>query len=206
MHWTANVENHGKPEEALSRSAPTRRIENRTTLAYLVPLMAETGQIPKSEVWRVASNILNRSGEVSVERLLMFDYGKSPYSFRVIDCDLTGHTVPYAKVRYGGWVCKEHRGSVTADVPTAILERDRYRCVVCGRSEMVSVEYMTPLDEKGKLSVANAATFCMDCSAERGDTPYWDFLRAKGIPLTELVIDWSTNFVRSATHGDRFML
>ena len=57
-------------------------------------------------------------------------------------------------------------------VRRAVLERDGYRCVLCGLVPPTSthneVDHIVPLAEGGTSDMANLRTLCTSCHAKRG--------------------------------------
>lgn len=207
MHFIGGLVRTDESHDEIDRNAPARRIDNRLSIAYLLPFMVESGQIPKDELERVTRQVLGPFAErVSDSQVWGFRFSKHPYKFRVVEADITGKVEPYVKVRYGGWSCKDHRGAVPSDLPATVLERDKFECIVCGSKKSLTVTYMIPAEEKGELRLGNMATFCESCVKERGTTDYWSFLEQKGIPLKPIVIDFKTGYVRSLMQGNHIEL
>jgi hypothetical protein len=206
-HWVGGLVTNEQNREDIDRGAPARRIEHRVSIAYMLPFMVEQGILPKEDLQRVTRQVLGNLVERVVDtQVYGFEWGKHPYRWKVVEADLTGDGMPFVKIRYGGWSCRDHRGANPADLPAMVLERDRYTCVVCGATKNLVVTYLVPPEEKGRASLGNMTTFCRGCTLERGERSYWAFLKQKGIPLGRLVIDFSTGYVRSIVSGDRVTL
>ena len=207
MHWVGGLMLDAEGKEQIEKSAPNRRIDHRVSIAYLLPFMVEQGLIPKDDLGRVTLQVLGEAAlKVVDSHVFGFEWGKFPYKWRVIEADLTGTGTPYIKVRYAGWSCREHKGAIPSDLPALVLERDGYRCVVCGKEKDLAVTYLMPPEEKGRASLGNMTTFCTACIKERGTYSYWSFLRSKGVPIKELLIDFKSGYVRSIVSGNRLLV
>jgi hypothetical protein len=206
-HWVGGIVTNEDNREDIDRGAPSRRIEHRVSIAYLLPFMVEQGALPKGDLERVTRQVLgDLVTKVADTQVYGFQWGKHPYKFKVVEADLTGDGVPFMKIRFGGWSCRDHRGVTPADLPAMALQRDDYTCVVCGKAKDLAVTYIVPPAEKGRASLGNMTTFCRSCIAERGEAGYWGFLRRKGIPINTLVVNFKTGYVRSTLYRDRVML
>ncbi len=207
MHWVGGLIMGEDNKEQIEKSVPTRKIEHRVSIAYLLPFMVEQGLIPKDDLGRVTLQVL---GDIAMKvvdsHVFGFEWGKFPYKWRVIEADLTGTGLPYIKVRYAGWSCRAHKGAIPSDLPALVLERDDYRCVVCGREKDLAVTYLMPPEEKGRASLGNMTTFCTGCIRERGPMTYWSFLRSKNVPINQLVVDFRSGYVRSVVSGNRILV
>ena len=204
LHWVAGLTTDENNREDIDRSAPSRRIEHRVSIAYLLPFMVQQGILPQEELPRVTKQILGDiATKIADTQVYGFEWAKHPYKFKVVEADLTGIGPMYVKVRFGGWSCREHRGANPADLPALVLERDSYRCIVCGAEKDLAVTYLVQPKEKGWASLGNMTTFCRSCIAERGPMNYWEFLKSKGIPTNRLIVDFKTGYVRSIVYGDR---
>jgi hypothetical protein len=169
--------------------------------------MVAQGQLPKEDLARVTRQVLGPVAEKVVDsQVYGFEWGKNPYKFKVIEADLTEGGVPYVKIRYAGWSCRDHKGATPAELPALVLERDDYRCVICGKTSDLAVTYLIPPEEKGQSSLGNMTTFCRPCIAERGEQSYWSFIVSKDIPMQELVIDFRSGYVRSVVSGNRLLV
>jgi hypothetical protein len=204
LHWVGGIFTNEENREDIERGAPARRIEHRVSIAYLLPFMVQQGLIPGSDLARVTAQVLGTLSEkVADTQVYGFEWGKHPYKFKVVEADLTGQGPLYVKIRFGGWSCREHRGAIPADLPAMVLERDTYRCVVCGAEKDLRVTYLVHPKDKGLASLGNMTTFCGSCAHKRGHMDYWHFLKSKGIPLNRLIVDFKTGYVRSVVYGDR---
>lgn len=207
MHWVGGLVKTEDNREEIDKSAPLRKLKHRVTVAYLLPFMVEQGILPKEDLERVTRQVLGDVMKKVVDSAVYgFQYAKHPYKFKVIEADLTGVEFPFVKLRYAGWSCRDHKGAGPADLPALVLERDDYRCVVCGGITNLSVTYLIPPEEEGRASLGNMTTFCRGCLDQRKGESYWSFLRSKGIPLNQLVIDFRSGYVRSAVSGNRLLV
>lgn len=207
MHWVGGLTRDENGIDTLDRSAPSRRVEHRVTLAYLLPFMVEGGQLPAADLNRVTTQVLgDLAAKVIDSKVYGFEWGKHPYKFKVLEADLSGTGMPFAKVRYGGWSCREHKGATPADLPALALEREEYTCVVCGREKDLEVVYLCDVEEKGSASLGNMTVFCRYCKEERGDKNYWAFIRSKGMPINDLIVDFKTSYVRSVNSKGKVLL
>lgn len=219
MHSIGHILDKGTDTEELDRGSPVRVLTQQRdgiAMAYMVPYLVADGKIPENKAPEVVGRILGLlHPTVVLEAVWNFKFGRMPYLCEVVDADLTGETMPFMKVRYGFWECKDHKGMLPGDVPAKAFERDAGRCIICGGAKNVSVAYMIPLELNGKrvgvykakvtsrTEVSNLATFCSSCQAERGGRDYWQFVKSKGFPMDDFVVDFSTNFVRSFIVGGR---
>lgn len=51
---------------------------------------------------------------------------------------------------------------------TKVFERDRYRCVLCGSWDGLSVDHIHPESKGGLLTMENAQTLCRSCNSRKG--------------------------------------
>ena len=222
MHSIGHLIDKGTENEELDRSAPTRVLTQQkdgVAMAYMVPYLAAKGKIPEDKAPEVVRRILGLlHPTLALEAVWHFAFSKMPYLLEVVDADLTGETMPFMKVRYGYWECRDHKGMLPGDVPATALARDNGRCIVCGSLEGIVVGYMIPLEWHGrkvgtyktkvtsKTEIANLAAFCASCQKERGDRDYWQFVKAKGFPMDDFVVDFKSNFVRNFIVGGKVRL
>ena len=203
LHWVGGLITNELNKEDIDRGAPSRRIEHRVSIAYLLPFMVAQGQLPKEDLARVTAQVLGPLGnKVADTQVYGFQWPKHPYKFKVVEADLTTDGFPFVKIRYGGWSCREHRGANPSDIPALALERDGYRCVVCGVERDLVVTYLVPPEEQGRPTLGNMTTFCQGCVKDRKGMSYWAYLKSKGIPLDRLIIDFKTGYVRSIVSGN----
>ena len=50
---------------------------------------------------------------------------------------------------------------------TAVMERDKYRCVVCGTHENLAVDHIVPWSKGGRTILENGQTLCTSCNARK---------------------------------------
>lgn len=66
------------------------------------------------------------------------------------------------------YVSKKELYDFTPELKKLILERDGYKCVVCGRTERegyeLHVDYILPKDKGGKATLENGQTLCSLCN------------------------------------------
>lgn len=207
LHWVGGLVTNEQNREDIDRGAPSRRIDHRVSIAYLLPFMVAQGQLPKEDLPRVTKQILGPLLEkVADTQVYGFQWPKHPYRFKVIEADLSEGGVPLVKIRYAGWSCREHRGATPADLPALVLERDSYRCVICGSGRNLIVTYLVPPEEQGRASLGNMTTFCEPCKKDRGEQSYWTYLKLRGIPVDRLIIDFKSGYVRSIVSGGRILI
>jgi len=222
MHSIGHLIDKGTDTEELDRGAPTRILTQQKdgiAMAYMVPYLVMKGKIPEDKAPEVVRRILGiLYPTLTLEAVWHFRFSKMPYILEVVDADLTGETMPFMKVRYGYWECRDHKGMLPGDVPAAALARDGMRCIVCGSNRDVLVDYMIPLDWHGKrmgvhktkvtsrTQIGNVVTLCTMCRMERGDRNYWDFVKSKGFPMDTFVVDFKSGFVRNFIVGGKVRL
>lgn len=210
MHGIGYVLDRGSPNEEIEKGAPKRTIrysESPLALAYLVPFLVDRGLIPEDRRSELTRRMLGAGfSKLLPSAVWEFKYSKGPYAFDVVDADLTGDTEPFVTVRYGGWVCKDHRGILACDIPPMILDRDLFSCIICGREDGLAADYMVPLKHKGRTNLANLATFCLGCREARGEKDYWKFVKERGLPLDDFLMDGKTGFLRSIIVGGKFRI
>lgn len=209
MHWYGHIVNRGTKDEALDESAPHRLLSaprDLLTMAFIVPQMAESGQIPKRRVPDLVRRLLSAHRSIYVDGVLSFRYSKMPYRWNVSTANIAEGADWFMELRSGGWRCKEHQALIECDIPAKVLDRDGLLCIICGSDRNVFPAYMVPLDQKGKTTLSNIATTCWACAERRRGRNYWQFLQAQGVPLDDLVIDFETGFVRSVVAGNKVRL
>jgi 5-methylcytosine-specific restriction endonuclease McrA len=63
---------------------------------------------------------------------------------------------------------KTERAKVTPSLRYSVLQRDGFRCVICGRSAQdnisLEVDHIVPISKGGQTEYANLQTLCMDCN------------------------------------------
>jgi 5-methylcytosine-specific restriction protein A len=76
------------------------------------------------------------------------------------------HAAPFgkAKLSYIGFPPAVRR---------AILERDGYRCVMCGSKERLEADHIVPASRGGAHTVANGRTLCRRCHLEETGRYPW---------------------------------
>ncbi|MBP9043120.1 MAG: HNH endonuclease [Spirochaetes bacterium ADurb.Bin218] len=67
-----------------------------------------------------------------------------------------------------GYVSKKEFDDFTSELKRLILERDGYKCVICGRTEKegyeLHVDHILPKDKGGKATLENGQTLCSICN------------------------------------------
>ena len=65
------------------------------------------------------------------------------------------------------------RGMVSNRIRFSIYERDRYRCVKCGRTEAagaaLEIDHIIPISKGGTSEVSNLQTLCRECNIKKGN-------------------------------------
>lgn len=222
MHSIGYVSDKGTKYQELDKSAPTRVLTQQKdgiALAYMVPYFVAKEKIPGDKALDLVKRIVGLLyPNISVNGIASFKYGKLPYVIDVVDADLTGETMPFMKIRYGYWECKDHKASFPGDIPARVIQRDGGRCIICGSDKNIVVAYMIPLERNGvrayangpkassRTEVGNLAVFCESCQRDRADMDYWQYVKTKGFPMNDFVINFSTGFVRSFVIGGKVRL
>ena len=66
------------------------------------------------------------------------------------------------------YVTKKELDDFTSELKRLILERDGYKCVICGRTEKegyeLHVDHILPKDKGGKATLENGQTLCSICN------------------------------------------
>ena len=63
----------------------------------------------------------------------------------------------------GGSLAKRMHWRRWKPLRAAILERDGYRCVKCGKAGRLEVDHIEPVESGGTDDPANLQTLCRDC-------------------------------------------
>jgi hypothetical protein len=70
---------------------------------------------------------------------------------------------------------KENSRNISLSLRLAVLNRDNFRCVICGRSPATDVgvklhlDHITPFSRGGKSVIENLQTLCQDCNLGKSD-------------------------------------
>lgn len=56
-----------------------------------------------------------------------------------------------------------HRGGIGPELREAVLQRDGYKCHVCGRGHNLHIHHIIPRVDGGKHTMANLITLCSGC-------------------------------------------
>lgn len=65
--------------------------------------------------------------------------------------------------------------AVNAKKRLSVFRRDRFRCVVCGRNDDLTVDHILPISKGGTDEEKNLQTMCQRCNLRKGNhfTPPW---------------------------------
>jgi len=63
---------------------------------------------------------------------------------------------------------RAHRTQAHARLRELVLRRDGYRCVECGATSDLTLDYIVPLQDGGTMTPDNAQTRCRPCNAHHG--------------------------------------
>ncbi len=61
--------------------------------------------------------------------------------------------------------------NISKSVRVSVLNRDRYKCVFCGRSSKkveLEVDHIVPFSKGGSNDISNLQTLCFDCNRGKG--------------------------------------
>lgn len=65
-----------------------------------------------------------------------------------------------------------------------VFARDKYRCVVCGSTENLTIDHRIPYSKGGTTEMSNLQTLCESCNQKKADSSLtyadaWNRLKAK---------------------------
>lgn len=65
-----------------------------------------------------------------------------------------------------------------------VFARDKYRCVVCGSTENLTIDHRIPYSKGGTTEMSNLQTLCESCNQTKADSSLtyadaWNRLKAK---------------------------
>lgn len=116
----------------------------------------------------IAMQYISPQGRNRYYREESFRLGKIPEAFEKIERDEA-----YKKT------AKYQRSRMSQNLRYKILQRDGFRCVLCGRSAAQGVElevdHLVPIAKGGTTDEHNLRTLCKDCNRGKGDSyiPNW---------------------------------
>jgi 5-methylcytosine-specific restriction endonuclease McrA len=61
-----------------------------------------------------------------------------------------------------------HRTTKHRRLAKRVFRRDGYRCVDCGTTKDLTLDYLVPLQDGGRMDETNAETRCRSCNARAG--------------------------------------
>ncbi len=64
-----------------------------------------------------------------------------------------------------------HRSRQHARLRAVVFARDHHRCLDCGSTEDLTLDYLIPLQDGGTMTENNAATRCRPCNSSAGRRP-----------------------------------
>lgn len=65
-------------------------------------------------------------------------------------------------------VRRAHRSTTHRTVTRIVYARDPHECRYCGSADDLTIDYVTPLSQGGKMHSANAVIACRSCNSKRG--------------------------------------
>jgi hypothetical protein len=60
------------------------------------------------------------------------------------------------------------REKIDASMRKTVMERDKYRCVMCGTHIDLTIDHIVPLAKGGGTDVQNLQTLCRRCNSSKG--------------------------------------
>ncbi len=206
MHWIGNVANRGTKREEVTNGAVARWLrfpDDALVMGYLIPVLLKMDMIEKDVVHHLAKGWLGATyPDLLMGEVWDFTYGKIPYRIKFVKAELDPEN-PLMRVRMGGWQCPKHRKVLHGDVPAVVLQRDEFRCVICGVDRMLLVDYNVRLSDGGDTHVRNLFTSCLSCHKKRGKTWLWPYLRKQGVPMDQFVVNFDTGYIRPVVSGGK---
>lgn len=70
-------------------------------------------------------------------------------------------------------ITRVERGRVSNKLRFMVYERDRNRCVKCGRRTNLEIDHIIPISRGGKTTLSNLQTLCHRCNVEKGSSIEW---------------------------------
>ncbi len=68
--------------------------------------------------------------------------------------------------------------SIPLKIRLKVLDRDAYRCILCGRSPAINIgvrlhiDHKIPFSKGGRTTIDNLQTLCQDCNLGKSDEVY----------------------------------
>lgn len=97
------------------------------------------------------------------------------YRFNIFQMNyLINHYNTYQQERYGRFI---ERNKMTRSLRYDIMQRDKFKCVLCGRSSKndnvkLHIDHIKPISKGGKTEWNNLRTLCEDCNLGKSNKYY----------------------------------
>lgn len=129
---------------------------------------------------RIVDDLKNQSPVTDVDFYfdLLYETPKGKSSYKKSECltliDLEQYLAKVDQIIERRQSAQYQRQLMTAKLRYEVLQRDNFRCVICGRAEAdgvkLHVDHIKPVSKGGKTVLDNLRTLCQDCNLGKGDS------------------------------------